>query len=107
MGYGNRKHVYPLKIRKLELVDSKNSIEIQLADLFASSTSYYLRKTTNKANEQFIKELAETRFFKLQCFMQIAPGLNLDLEKFAEEMQEDGVDAVDFITEQSHKYFKE
>ena len=107
VGYGNRKHVYPLKIRKLELVDSKNSIEIQLADLFASSTSYYLRKTTNKANEQFIKELAETRFFKLQCFMQIGPELNLDLEKFAEEMQEDGVDAVDFITEQSHKYFKE
>ena len=106
VGYGDRKHVYPLKIDKLELVDSKTSIEIQLADLFASSTSFYLRKTMNDTNEQFIKELGETIFFKLKCYMQIAPGLNLDSEKFAKEMQEDSIDGVDFITEQSHKYYK-
>lgn len=104
VGYGDRKHAYPLKIDKLELVDSKTYIEIQLADLFASSTSYYLRKSIYETNEQFIKELGKIKFFKLECFMQIGPGLNMDSDKLAKEMQEDGVDGVDFITEQSHKY---
>ena len=54
----------------------------------------------NKTNEQFIKELGETRFFKLKCFMQIAPGLNMDPEKFAKEMQEDGIDGVNFLATQ-------
>lgn len=105
-GYGDRKHVYPLKIEKLELVDSKTSFEIQLADLLASSVSYYLRKTLSGVSELFLNELTETRFFKLNCFMHIAPGLNLDTEKFAKEMQEDGVDGVDFITTQAQKYLK-
>lgn len=106
VGYGDRKHVYPLKIDKLELVDSKTSIEIQLVDILASSLSYYLRKSQNEADEPFLNELAETRFFRLESFMQIAPELNLDPEKFAKEMQEDGVDGVDFITTQSQKYLK-
>jgi hypothetical protein len=106
VGYGDRKHVYPLKIDRLELVDSKESIEIQLADLFASSLSYYLRKMYNGINEPFLKELAETRFFKLKCFMQIGTGLNLDSEKFAKEMQDVGVDGVDFIVEQEQKYLR-
>lgn len=106
VGYGDRKHIYPLKIQKLELIDSKTSIEIQLADLFASSLSYYLRKRKKGIEEPFLDELAETRFFKLKCFMQIGAGLNMDSEKFAKEMLEIGVDGVDFIVEQEQKYLK-
>ena len=60
----------------------------------------------NGINEPFLKELAETRFFKLKCFMQIGTGLNLDSEKFAKEMQDVGVDGVDFIVEQEQKYLR-
>lgn len=106
VGYGDRKHSYPLKINNLELVDSKIHLEVQLADLFASSLSYYFRKTLDGTEEPFLKELAETRFFKLECFKQIGYGLNLDAEKFAKEMQDVGVDGVNFIVEQGQKYFK-
>lgn len=106
MGYGDRKHNYPLKIDNLELVDSKTHLEIQLADLLASSLSYYFRKTLDVTKEPFLKELADTRFLKLECFKQIGPGLNMDSEKFAKEMQNGGVDGVSFIVEQEQKYFK-
>ncbi|MFK7799414.1 MAG: DUF3800 domain-containing protein [Aureispira sp.] len=66
VGYDNRKMIYPLKINKLELVDSKLSKAVQLADLVASSVTYALKELKEQKKNSFVEELIKTRLFQIK-----------------------------------------
>lgn len=60
VGFGSRKHSYPLKIGKLETGDSKSSSPLQLADLFASSLNYYAINIARNISEPFTNGIEGT-----------------------------------------------
>ncbi len=57
VGFGSRKHNYPLRIKNIFTQDSKTSKQLQLADLLASSSNYIFINKINEANDKFSNEI--------------------------------------------------
>lgn len=67
VGYDTRKHIFPLPINSISMVDSNSNFGVQLADLIASSFSFVWSDTTSKY-KIFQNELKLLPFFKLKAY---------------------------------------
>lgn len=95
VGYGERKHTYPLPIKDLQLVDSAEYLGVQLADLTASAFAFVLTSTDPKL-EKFRNELLEMPFFKMTCY-PLAPSTSEYISKAMNEDSSEDVNPLDFI----------
>ena len=93
VGYDTRKHLFPLPINSLSMVDSKINFGVQLADLIASSISFIWNDTTVKY-KKFQEELKTMSFFQLKGY-----PINPATSDFLEQTVDDSNDSspVDFI----------
>ena len=93
VGYDTRKHLFPLPINSLSMVDSKINFGVQLADLRASSISFIWNDTTVKY-KKFQEELKTMSFFQLKGY-----PINPATSDFLEQTVDDSNDSspVDFI----------
>ena len=66
VGYDSRTMIYPLKIKELKLVDSKNYRQVQIADLVASSSAFVSKKIREGKNDDFVSKLLETKMFNME-----------------------------------------
>lgn len=65
VGYGSRKHKYPLLINSLQQTSSMNSLPIQLADLLASSLNQVFICKIRGTNDPFTESLLKTSITKI------------------------------------------
>ncbi|MEL1254080.1 DUF3800 domain-containing protein [Flavobacterium sp. DGU38] len=97
VGFDNRKIIYPLQINTIETVDSKNNIQIQLADLIGSSFAYYAKNILLKYNENdtMANIIANTKL----AIMNVHP-LQPDLSSVYKEYKsnKDDVNPLDFLS---------
>jgi hypothetical protein len=93
VGYGKGKHIYPLPVGNMDLVESHNEFGIQLADIYASALNFILTPRTDK----FVKyqnELKELYIF--QCIqLNIAPSTNDFIEERMKEKAD--IDPLEFL----------
>ena len=67
VGYDTRKHIFPLPINSISMVNSNLNFGVQLADLIASSFSFVWSDVTSKY-KIFQNELKSLPFFKLKGY---------------------------------------
>lgn len=67
VGYDTRKHLFPLPVSSISMVDSNTNFGVQLADLIASSISFIWSDTTDKY-KNFQNELKAMPFFKIKGY---------------------------------------
>ena len=67
VGYDTRKHIFPLPINSISMVDSNSNFGVQLADLIASSISFVWSDITSKYSK-FQDKLKSLSFFKLKGY---------------------------------------
>lgn len=60
----NKKATYPLQIESISLVDSKDSKQVQLADLIASSLSYMNNKIASGQKDEFVEQIFGSNLVK-------------------------------------------
>jgi hypothetical protein len=71
IGYGRRKFKFPLKASEIQFANSKETLAIQVADLFASATYYYASAIAKSDMNDFSTELERAdidRFFFLNLW---------------------------------------
>lgn len=93
VGYGKRKHTYPLPIGNIHTGDSKDEFGIQLADVFASALNFIITPRSDK----FIKYQEELK--KLPIFGSVQIHLAPSTWNFIKERMEETaeIDPLDFI----------
>ncbi len=96
IGFDDRKMVFPLQIESIEMVDSKDSIQIQLSDLIGSSFAHYAKNILLEINpnDKMAKIIAETKLAN----MEVHP-LQPDLSFFTKEFKGNKTDInpLDFL----------
>lgn len=112
VGFGSRKYKYPLLIKSLQLDDSKNNKQLQLADLFASSLNYMFGSWTKQIEDKFSTEIEGSLLHKNGHELRMWPTTDVTPE--ALDMTDgSGINPLDFIAEAAakkpdeyHKSFK-
>lgn len=103
VGYDNRKMIFPLQINSLNLVSSKELIQIQVADLIASSFAHFAKnKVINNTDEPLATLIADSRLGN----MEVHPlGFSLeDLKNdFDFSKDESANDHLDYLAEKFHQ----
>lgn len=98
VGYDRRKFVFPLKANNLEFGDSKQFLQLQMADLIASATAYLSACRTSGILDDFARSLETDA--QLDRFVIGALWPSPDVTPAALETdQEGGVNAVNFIAD--------
>lgn len=93
VGYGNRKHVYPLPVGNMSIARSHEELGIQLADVFASALNFALTPRADKfvKYQDNIKQLPIFQNIRLN----VAPSSIDFIKKRMNETAE--IDPVDFL----------
>lgn len=96
VGFDERKMTFPLQIDSIEMVDSKQNIQIQLSDLIGSSFAYYAKNILLEKNktDTLANIISNTRLAK----MNVHP-LQPDLSFFEKEFKrkESDINPLDFL----------
>jgi hypothetical protein len=95
VGYGSRKHKYPLLINSLATVSSETSVSLQLADLFCSSLNYCYGLISKKKSDEFGLSIDNSALVKSSRKV-MWPGTEMTPEEL-DMTDETGMNALDFI----------
>ncbi|TYK33764.1 DUF3800 domain-containing protein [Bacteroides pyogenes] len=98
VGYGSNKHIYPLPVDEMKIVESHNSFGIQIADVFASALNFVLTPRTDKYKD-YQKKLSALPIFQ-SVDINVAPSTVEYLEQRRKDI--DGIDPLDFICEHTN-----
>lgn len=96
VGFGTRKHKYPLLINSLTTAKSHDCIQLQLADLIASTLNYYSTKLINGEDDDFSKQLSTTRLFHHTLGNKIWPTTKITPEDLG-MTDPSGINPLDFL----------
>lgn len=99
VGYGSRKHKYPLLIKSMKLVDSSTHVQIQLADILASSLNYAYTNRFHGVSDPFINEIFSSKLSEVQG-NSMWPTKDVTPEAL-DMTDELGINALDFLVEHS------
>lgn len=100
VGFDERKMIFPLQIESIEMVDSKNHIQIQLSDLIGSSFAYYAKSILleKNVNDTLANIISNTKLAK----MNVHP-LQPDMSFFEKDFKsgKNDINPLDFLAEKS------
>ena len=104
VGFGERTMRFPFSINTVELVNSKNSPQVQLADILVSSIGYAMTRTMTETmdNEQdvFAKEILKSRLLDIPASTIIWPSSEVSEPNFGHIA---GESMLDFLAETALK----
>ncbi len=93
VGYGIGKHIYPLPVGNMDIVESHNEFGIQLADVYASALNFVLTPRTDK----FV--IYQEVLKKLSIFQSIQTGIAPLIFSFIEKRMKEtaDIDPLEFL----------
>lgn len=95
IGYDRRKMHFPIAARVIEFRDSTKCVQIQLADVLASSSAYCLKAAVRQERDEFFHALMQTRPLAGE-FKPLWPQLKITPEELG-TVEVGGVDANDHV----------
>lgn len=102
VGFGSRKHKYPLLINSLKTTDSSESLQLQLADILASSINYLAIQMINNTTDEFSNQILSSQLFRNTSGNSMWPGTEVTPEQL-DMTDPSGIDPLDFIAEAAQK----
>lgn len=96
VGYGSRKHKYPLLINSIKTCDSNEILQLQLADILASALNYTSIQIINGTENDFSRAVLESKLFKRTDGASLWPGKEMSAEEL-DMTDPTGIDPLDFI----------
>lgn len=99
VGFDYRKMTYPLAIDSVELKSSKDVIQIQLADLIASSLSYCIKKIhiDKSTDDKFANDILASKLGNIKSY-PIMPSYKVTPEDLGTE-DDNGINPLDFLAQ--------
>jgi hypothetical protein len=102
VGYGSRKHKYPLLINNLKTEDSQEYLELQLADILAGAVSYVATQTINRNHDDFSTQILKSKLSVDVVGNSMWPSKDMTPEQL-NMVDPDGIDPLDFLAEMAMK----
>lgn len=96
VGFGINTMTYPLKFTKIELVDSKDYKDIQIADLMASTLCYGLKNEDKVGTDEFVTNIWNSNLFNMYHHSMRALD-EQTLLKFIQEGDQEGINPLDYL----------
>lgn len=97
VGFGSRKHNAAIKVKNVSQMDSKDSIQLQLADLLASAINYYFISVVKKSDDKFPDKIIESLEGKVML-NKMWPGLEITPEEL-DMTDTEGTNPLDFFAD--------
>jgi hypothetical protein len=97
VGFGSRTMTFPAQIEKLELVDSTSNLQVQIADLVASTIAFVYNNQNDK-QIPFVEQIQESKLFNLKNFHTIWPEPKITPEDL-DMTDGNGVNVLDFLAQ--------
>lgn len=97
IGYDRRKFTLPIKGRSLKFANSKESLQIQVADIIASSIAYWANGVLKKSNDYLFLELNKLNLARLLIKDTVWPSQFITPSELNTEF-DGGLDAVRYAT---------
>jgi hypothetical protein len=101
VGYGSRKHKYPLLIKKMSLVDSATDRQIQLADIMASSLNFAYANISRDISDPFGEQVLASRLGAVTKNI-MWPSTEITPEEL-NMTDESGTNPLDYLAEHLYK----
>jgi len=101
VGYGSRKHKYPLLINSLNIESSESNLQIQLADIFGSALNYCYGQIASGKVDDFSQAIDDSLLLQTSRGV-MWPGTEMTPEEL-DMVDETGVNPLDFIAEIASK----
>lgn len=95
---GGQKMTYPLKIKELELVDSMNCKQVQIADLVASSMCYAINNTKKGKEDDFTKAILQSKAHPFKDSRYLFPSMDVTPDSLG-EIGHSNTETLDYLTE--------
>ena len=101
VGYDYRKMTYPLSIDSVSLESSKNVLQIQVADLIASSLAYCVKRIhIDKAtNDEFANEILKSRTANIKSY-PVMPSDKVTPKQLGTE-DDSGINPLDYLAQKT------
>jgi hypothetical protein len=99
VGYGSRKHVYPLPVGNITTYDSKDNLQVQLSDLLVSAYNYLLTKGVMNLSTPLYELLIKSKLITLKGD-SLWPSNKVTPEQLGTEGDVDGQHPLDFLAKQ-------
>lgn len=99
IGYDRRKYLFPLKVDKVQLINSSQKLELQVADIFAGSTTAYGMHLSGKKQSSKLIGILEPEGLEDLLINSIWPHKAFTPEELGTITQEGDINAIDYITE--------
>jgi len=101
VGFGSRKHRYPLQIKSLQTADSTASIQLQLSDLMASYINHYFINLIKNQPSDFSNAILNTRLSEI-IGNQMWPSTNVTPESL-NMTDTSGQNPLDFLADNAQR----
>jgi len=107
VGYDYRKMIYPLPINSIKLEGSHNCIQIQLADLIASSLTYSIKKRhfENDLCDDFANKILDSKIANINAY-PIWPSNAITPEQLG-TLDDTGINHLDYKAKMAALFHKE
>lgn len=101
IGYGDATLTFPMQLESLELKSSENEINLQYADILASSITFAITNK-NPKYEIFRNKIKKSKLFNLENCHSIWPSPNFTSKSLGRE-NDSGENLLDFLTNKKMK----
>lgn len=99
VGYGRLQHTYPLLIDKIDSRSSDSCLQLQLADLFASSINFFMKHRQRLEFEPLALKIANTRLLQTKG-NSLLPNNKFTPEEINMKGANQGIHPLNFLAEQ-------
>jgi hypothetical protein len=97
VGYDRRKMILPLKATGIKFADSKNIIQLQVADIFGGAWAYWAKRQVSGKHDSFSEGIANAGIERL-IFDAVWPSSSVTPKELGTDSI-GGTNAVDYISE--------
>lgn len=95
IGYDRRKMTFPIAAEEIEFHESSSFLQLQVADIIASSFAHCLKASLNSIEDEFTKELRKTRVLN-GSYLPVWPEPKVTPEELGTD-EVGGIDAASYI----------
>ena len=104
VGYGKNKYNSKLKVGDIIPVDSKDYVQIQLADIFVSGINHHVKSLITGQKDELSHIISESKLFNLNSRNAMWPTTNVTPESLGMQNASEGINPLDYYLEQSKKH---
>ena len=104
VGYGKNQYDFKIKVKDIIPVNSKEYVQIQLADILVSGVNYHVKSIIEGKNDGLSEMISNSKLYNIASRNAMWPTTDVTPESIGMDGANVGINPLDFFADQSIKY---